>query len=96
MNEVWLEVGHRPFDRGVGQPDRELFVARDPEAAGPEYPDAVVAVRTGTGGNDQQLVPAGQQPVGDVANRVRDAIDLRQEGLGDHHYAHTPEVPHLV
>src|SRR5207244_1317037 len=89
----WRELGHRALDRRIGQPDRELLVARDAEAAGPDHPDAVVAVGTGAGGNDQQLVPARQQPVGYVANRIRDAVDLRQEGFGDHHYAHSWRVP---
>lgn len=93
MNEIGLEGGHRPFDRRVGQPDRDLFVAGDAEAAGPDHPDPLIGVRTWSGGDDQQLIPTGQQPVGDVANRVRHTIDLRQEGLGDHHYAHTSEVP---
>lgn len=93
MDEVRLELGHRPLDRGIGQADRELLVARGPETAGPDHGHVAVAALSGARGNDQQFVPAGPQPIGDVASRVRHAVDLRQEGLSHHHDAHTPEVP---
>jgi hypothetical protein len=38
-------------------------------------------------------MPTGEQPVGDVASCVRHAIDLRQETLGNHHYAHNRRFP---
>ncbi len=93
MDQVGAELGHGPLDRGIGQTDRELLVSRDPEAPRPEHRDLAVGVGTGAGGNDQQLVPAGEQPIRDVANRVRHPIDLRQEGLSDHHDAHSRTFP---
>ncbi|GAB3034816.1 hypothetical protein GCM10011376_19870 [Nocardioides flavus (ex Wang et al. 2016)] len=80
-------VGTEPLHRGAQaparlQPDAEVGVERQVRPAGAG--DREAGVRPGAGGCDQLgRVPLGGEVLEHPSDRVGDAVDLGQEGLGD-------------
>ena len=91
VDDVGPEVGQHPADLDVGQPDREGGVARQPHRAGAVDGDALVVGAAGAGSDHERLVAGADEVADDVTHRVGDAVDLRQERLGDDRYSHAPD-----
>jgi hypothetical protein len=88
VHDVGTEAREGRGHPAVGEAEGEGAVAGQACGAHPDDGHAAVIVGTGAGGDHEAVVPRLDEPVDDVAHRVGDAVDLREEGLADQGDSH--------
>lgn len=93
MHDVGRELTQAGNDPpSSGQTHGEVGLARQAKRRHADDGLAGIGVRSGSGRDDQDLMPAGREFVDDPADRIGDTVDLWQERLGDDRDPHVTSV----
>ncbi|GAB3418440.1 hypothetical protein GCM10027569_43850 [Flindersiella endophytica] len=79
MNDVGPELRDRLTDRAVRKAERQLGIHGQRHAAYPDHWGRAVGRVSWTGRDDKRIMPTYTEMVGQVADGVRDSVDLREE-----------------